>query len=286
VVQFRRVLEQVCFRWPDVPSLWECLGSSTAPILSVPLRPSGHGSATSSGKGGKYREDVLPAAEPALRALHGHIQTALLALAPFTGAASFHALTEYVEDLQRQPVLRALPLHYWDKALDQAVECGLLALHPANSNYLALPAETATVLRRRLTYVPPSQRLGMEAAMHATYIQIAGKIGKSFAVNDAGKQSSARAMAKLEYHNLRTALDYGLKRQWNVGPIYAALNAYLLESGQFHRGLEMGQKLLASMSRLPDDAPVRLRVQADVAEYQRRLDQQGTGATGPPSADD
>ena len=268
VTQFDQLREQVYRRWPDIASLWQGLGALPTSLVLVPP-PGMPGGGSDAG----VAEGALPAAELALRGIQEPIRSILTCLAPFGKAASFRCLAEYAQNLRRQPALRNLWLHLWDDALQQAIGRRLLRPHPADPEYLAVADEFTAAVRRRLEFVPPVARQAIEAAMYATYGEIAGAIGRGFLAADASQQQAARAAASLEYENLRTTLEYGLANGWNVSQIYPPLDAYLLQSGHFQRGVELGERMLAARGHMAGNETEGFCLLSNIAEHQRRLGQ-------------
>ncbi len=63
-------------------------------------------------------------------------------------------------------------------------------------------------------------------------------------------------LARLEYENLSTALDYALAAQTTMVNTYEALSRYLDATQDQRRGLELGQSVLARLEQYPPEALV------------------------------
>jgi tetratricopeptide (TPR) repeat protein len=263
--QFERAREQIYRQCPDLLSLWNSLRTSPSHLGRE---------GDSAADAVAAAADVLSAAEATLRNTYGQVQTVLNCLAPLAGAISFRNLAEYAQNCRCQPALGFMPLHLWDMAIDQARQRGLLRPHPADPEYVAVPADFIAVLRGRLTdYSTPPVREALDWAVHATYVRATTAWAARIAGGDPAERDAAVAATGMEYENLAAALDYGLQRRLPVIEIYQALNGYLHASHHFRRGVELGRMVLKRLETSSGEEFGCIRVLRDMALHQRQLGQ-------------
>lgn len=202
-------------------------------------------------------------------------QGLLLCLAPFTSVINLAALDKYVERLRDQAVLQDFPFDQLENAVQQAVRWGLLGPHEVQG-FLGVQPLLPYFLRNELEK-HPEQKAAIDKAYRAHYEEYAGVISNAQDSNDPDEQKTGRALADLEYENLRRALRLALDADMSILSIYPVLSAHFDDTQDHRRGLAFGQDLLDRLQESDREAEPGRRtrevaaVTDDIANYHLHL---------------
>ena len=161
------------------------------------------------------------------------IQNSLLLLAPFTGVIALgQPLKVYEDTIRVTEAARSLGMIDLDAAVKQAVSVGLASPYSQHTGFVQLQPVLPYFLRGKLRG-QEELRTAADAAHFALYLTLSGVIlGMLDAQDDPKRRRDARTIARAEYANLKTALDYGLRNGHRIGPIVEALEEYLDQDEQ------------------------------------------------------
>ncbi|MDM8564322.1 tetratricopeptide repeat protein [Candidatus Halobeggiatoa sp. HSG11] len=180
-------------------------------------------------------------------------QRLLLCLAPFTGVVDIQHLPQYTEKLQQQPLLADWPFAQWEAVLQEAINWGLLALHPEIAVFLTIQPIFPYFMRNRLQSQPDYQ-----AAIEIAFRQYYDWIGEGLAGLLESKEAQEKQMGQIitpfEYENLNRALDLALQTQMSIINPYKALSFHLDATQDHKRGLIQGESVLARLEKYSAEA--------------------------------
>ncbi len=223
-------------------------------------------------------------------------QDLLACLAPFSTVFATGLLPQYTEQLKAQPALADLPFDRWPEVLQAAADWGLLTQHDVpgylrlqpifpyflrsrlNAVGLASPGQSAThgdaahpmdaaptagdlsggapQPDQPAIPAPPDRSLSIRTAFRLFYNDFGSAISQAMQSKQPQERQTGQLLARLEYENLSTALDYALVAQVSMVEIYKALSLYLDAAQDQRRGLELGQSVLARLEQYPPETLV------------------------------
>jgi len=182
-------------------------------------------------------------------------QQLLLCLAPFTSVIWLDVFNNYTAHLRQQSVLATLPFEQWQEVLQEAANWGLLSPDPEFPRFLRLQPIFPYFLRNRL-YVPEHREVqsAMETAFRKHYDQLGHMLLCQLLQSKKPQEKQAGLIfTSLEYENLITALNLALPAQVSIENIYFVLANYLDAIQDQHRGLHLGQTVIAHLEKYPSD---------------------------------
>ena len=94
----------------------------------------------------------------------------------------------------------------------------------------------------------------IETAFRLFYDGFGGGVSQAMESKEPQERQTGQVLARLEYENLSTALDYALAADVSMVSIYWALSLYLDATQDQRRGLELGQSVLARLEQYPPEA--------------------------------
>ncbi len=199
-------------------------------------------------------ESILRCIDYSHSNLSPEAQQLLLCLAPFTSVIWKDYLDEYTEQLRKQPVLASLPFDRWPEVIQEAINWGLLSPDPKISRFLRLQPIFPYFLRNRL-YAPEQRevRIAVETAFREHYDQLGEMLCELLESKDPQERQIGQIITSLEYENLVTALNLALEAQVSIENLYFALARYLDTTQDQHRGLELGQTVIAHLDKYPSN---------------------------------
>jgi tetratricopeptide (TPR) repeat protein len=197
-------------------------------------------------------------------------QELLACLVPFSTVIYTNFLSQYTEYLKAQPALANLPFDRWPEVLQAAADWGLMTKHDV-PGYLRLQPIFPYFLLSRLNAVgdlsggasqpdqpaspaPPDRSLSIRTAFRLHYDDFGDAIADAMKSKNPQERQTGQLLARLEYENLSTALDYALAAQTTIRNPYVALSRYLDATQDQRRGLELGQSVFTRLEQYPSEA--------------------------------
>ncbi len=197
--------------------------------------------AIDTGKAGKT-ESLLACIDYSFGNLDPGAQDLLACLAPFSGVINTGLLAAYTEQLRAQPALAGLDYGRWREVLSAAADWGLVAAHEL-PGYLRVQPIFPYFLRVRLAG-RAEQRAAIEAAFQAFYDGFGGALAQMMTSKKVEEKQLGQVLARLEYENLYTALNYAFDAQVPILNLYHPLSLYLDATQDQQRGQTLGETVL------------------------------------------
>jgi tetratricopeptide (TPR) repeat protein len=196
----------------------------------------------------KRTRSILRCIDYAYGNLAPALQQLLLCLAPFTSVIYINALEIYIEQLQKQPALEGLPYECWEEVLSTAAHWGLVQFDEL-SGFLRLQPVLPFFLRSRLgTSEQAVRHQAVETAFIQLYEQWGTQLFHLLRSQNPEERLTGRVLVKLEYENLRHAVNLAITSQRSIAMPFQALTAYLEITQEPQRGVELAEQILAQLN--------------------------------------
>jgi len=206
------------------------------------------------------------------------LQNSLLLLAPFTSVTPPGPLLEHYHELLLQDeAVQALGEINLAAALDRAIAVGLAAPHPQLTNMVQVQPVLPYFLRSRL-HDQPALRAATNQAHYLLHRSLASELHDMLTSGtEPEKRMLGQAVAKAEYANLTSALDFGLHTGQRISSLILVLDEYLDQAQQHDtRRQLLDSAIAASPQSLSADQQRDLLVVHNLAGHtalgQHRLD--------------
>jgi tetratricopeptide (TPR) repeat protein len=197
----------------------------------------------------KTTESILRCVEYSHSNLSAEAQKLLLCLAPFSGFIDRSDLPNYAQQLQQLEPFQDYPFEQLDKAVQEAINWGLLApIAEVNPRLLSIQPVFPYFLKTKLNEQDAATREALRTGFKNHYLGLANSYNQLMNSKDAQEHQLGIFFCNLEYENLYSALQICLERQDRlVLSIHVCLSGYLEKTGDKKGKLQLIQLVYSGL---------------------------------------
>jgi len=181
---------------------------------------------------------------------HGRLdpttQSSLIVLAPFTGVVPKFTLDLYGELLGKHEAVKALGALDLEAGLSQAIDVGLATAEARFPGHIRLQPLFPFFLRTRLADQPDLAAAAAQAH-HDLYQQFGPSLHALLLSRKPDERTTGRALMRIEYANLTSALDHALSFGKPLPPLVEPLEEYLDQTHQEHARQRLLERVIAAI---------------------------------------
>jgi len=198
-------------------------------------------------------ENILKCIEYSHSNIAPEKQKLLLCLAPFTSVVSRVGFDSYIEELKKHEALAHLQHELWDEVFTESIQRGLMSKQE-DFSYVNLQPILPYFLKTEWQKVERgSFKQAVQSAFREYYNDVSRSINRLVNSKEANEKMFGQYLAKLEFENIDTCLEYSLTAQTSISDSYFSLSAYYDAIQNHQAGLDLGTKVLKRMESYPSE---------------------------------
>ena len=192
-------------------------------------------------------KDILKCIEYSHSNIAPEKQELLLCLAPFTSVVNHSYFHYYIEELKKHEVLACLKHELWDEVFVESIQRGLMS-QKEEEPFVHLQPVLPYFLRTEWQKVERSEfKNAVKTAFREYYNGISNQIFQLMQSKDAKERMLGEFLARMEFENIDTCLEYALAAQRSIWNPYFVLSDYYDTIQNPKAGLDLGEKVFKRM---------------------------------------
>jgi len=190
---------------------------------------------------GEKTASILKCVEYSHSNLSADAQKLLVCLAPFSGFLVRSLLPQYAEQLKPLAPFQAYPFEEFDRAIQEAIDWGLLSpIDASNPHLLTIQPVFPYFLKTKLNQLDELTREALYEGFKHHYRGLAGYYQQWMDSKESQERQLGIDFCQWEYENLYKALQLCLEKQESIS-IYPCLDTYLNLIGDIPKCLNLSE---------------------------------------------